>query len=121
MIKLSEDDKTKQEKRYKMKGTVSDFSLTGNGEFQWTPAPEACSSKEKTQELVDVLKEMPTDKATVWIDRLDLPETIKRCPLLQQDNDIKKEFDDFTAKNIRSKKPKNVIQEQGGEKANGQE
>lgn len=118
---MSENDKTKQEKRYKMKGTVADVSLTGNGEFQWAPPPEACSNKEKTQELVDVLKEMPTDKATVWADRLDIPETIKRCPLLQQDNDLKKEFDDLTAKNVRSKKPKNVIQEQGGGKANEQE
>lgn len=121
MIKLSEDDKTKQEKRYKMKSTVGDFNLARNGEFQWAPAPEACSNKEKTQELVDVLKEMPTDRATVWIERIDLPETIKRCPLLQQDKDLKKEFDEFIAKNPRSKKPKNVIQEHGGEKANEQE
>lgn len=120
MIKTSESDKTKQEKRYTMKGTVVDVYLAENGEFKWTPAPEACSNKDKTQELVEVLKEMPTDKATVWGDRIDIPETIKRCPLLQQDNDLKKEFNDFTAKNVRSQKPKNVIQEQGGEKANGQ-
>jgi hypothetical protein len=120
VIRLNEDEKTRQEKRYRMKGTPIDVDLTSN-EFGCAPAVEACRDKDRTREFLDVLKEMSTDKAGVWAERLDIPETLRRCPLIEQDKDLKKEFDDFIAKNVRSKKPKNVMPEQGGEKANEQE
>lgn len=115
-----EDAAKEKERRYRMKGTPVDVYLVGNGEFQWAPAPEACCDKDRTREFLDVLKEMPTDRATVWGTKLDFPETIRRCPLLQKDTDLLKGFDDFvTAIGVNNNKPKTGKQEQGGEKANG--
>jgi hypothetical protein len=118
---LSEDEKTRQETRYRMKGAPVEVYLASNGEFRWAPAPEACCNKDRTREFLDVLKEMPTDKATVWGTRLDFSETIRRCPLLQKDTELLKDFDDFvTAIGVNATKHKTAKQEQGGEKANGQ-
>ena len=105
-----------------MKGAPIEVYLTENGEFQCTPAPEACSDKNNTQEFLNVLKGMPQNKATVWAKRLDLQETIKRCPILQHDTDLHKELNDFLAgTDAHINKPKTIPHENGGDKANGQE
>lgn len=108
--------------RYKMKGAPIEVYLTENGEFQCTPAPEACSDKISTQEFLNVLKAMPQDRATVWAKRLDLPETFERCPLLRRDTDLRKQLNDFLADtNPHINTPKTLTQKDGGDKPNGQE
>jgi hypothetical protein len=118
---MSENQKTKRETDYKMTGISIDTYLTKNGEFQWVPAPQACSDKEKAKEILDVLAAMPPDKRAVWRSRFDLPDAKKRCPIIPADENLEKEFDEFfTAPDAHAVKPKANKQEHGGENADGE-
>jgi hypothetical protein len=121
VAKLSENDKTKRETDYKMTGISIDVYLANNGEFQWVPTPHACSDKEKAKEILDVVAAMPADKRAVWRKRFDLLDTKKRCPVIQAEKSLEKQFDDFfTPPDTRTTEPKITKQEFGGETANGE-
>jgi hypothetical protein len=123
VIKLSENEKPKQD-RYKTKNASFDVSIGKNGEFLWAPAPEACSDETATREFIDLLIAMPKDKGGVWLKRLDLQEAGRRCPLLRQKADLQTVLNDLLNDlnvNTTKPKPKTNTQENGGDRANGQE
>ena len=117
MSKIEKTEKT-SESRYKMKGTPIEVYLTENGEFQWTPAPEACSDNDSIREFLDVLKGMPQAKGAVWGNRINKQETAKRCQLIKQEIALQNELDAFLAS--LGSNP-NKLKQDGGEKSNGQE
>ena len=58
----SAEEKTKNEQAYYMKGIPIHAYLSENGEFRWIPAAVACSNKENTKDILEVLKKMPEDR-----------------------------------------------------------
>jgi len=121
VIELSENEKPNQD-RYKTKDVSIEVSIRKSGEFLCAPAPEECSDETAARELIDLFNTMPKDKGGVWLRRLDLQETIKRCPLLRQKADLQTAFNDLLNDlNVNTTKPKTNTQKNGGDKANGQE
>jgi hypothetical protein len=102
------EEKTKNEQAYFMKGIPIHAYLSENGEFRWVPAAIACSSKENTKDILEVLKKMPEDRRTVWASRLDRDQTKTSCPILRDNTDICQEFDEFCAAydKLDQKKPR---------------
>jgi len=101
-----------------MKGIRIHAYLSENGEFRWVPATVACSSKENTKDILEVLKKMPKDRRTVWTSRLDRDQTKINCPIIRDNTDICQEFDEFCAaydkldrKKIRENKRGDVVNE----------
>jgi hypothetical protein len=91
------EEKTKDQQAYYMKGIPIHAYLSENGEFRWVPATVACSSKENTKDILEVLKKMPEDRRIVWTSRLDRDQTKTSCPILRDNTDICQEFDEFCA------------------------
>lgn len=90
-------DKTKQERVFEIKGIPIDAYLTETGDFRWIPASEGCDCVEKTERILEVLKNMPEDRRNVWASRLDLKETKLTCPKINEKADLCKEFDEICA------------------------
>jgi hypothetical protein len=84
-----------KESAYIMKGLPLLGFLTETGDFRWIPHKDACNSSERARETLEVLKKMPIDRRNVWGTRLDFDKTIATCPIIRQDQDLSKEFDDF--------------------------
>ena len=102
---------TKNEPPYSMKGIPINAYLSENGEFKWIPNTTACNNKENTKNILEVLKKMPEDRRAVWAARLDKEQTLTTCPIIQNESDLRKEFDEIsTAYN----KPKPEKTEKGG-------
>jgi hypothetical protein len=61
---------------------------------------------------------MPEDRRAVWVPRLDLEETLKRCPIIKKDPVLSKEFDELWAAYGKRKQRTNQTDQRqdGGEK-----
>ena len=98
-----------KESAYVMKGLPLLGFLTETGDFRWVPHRDACNSSERARETLEVLKKMPLDRRNVWGTRLDVDKTIATCPIIRQDQDLSKEFDEFCevydASKVKSAKP----------------
>lgn len=89
-------DKPKNEHAYYMKGIPIHAYLSENGEFKWIPNATACNNKENTQNILEVLNKMPEDRRKVWASRLDKQQTMTTCPIIQNEPDLRKEFDEIS-------------------------
>jgi hypothetical protein len=108
-------EKPKNKPPYQMKGIPINAYLNENGEFKWIPNPTACTNKEDTKSILDVIKKMPNDRHKVWISRLDKEQTLTTCPIIQKEPDLHKEFDEISAA-YNDQNPKNSNKQGGGEK-----
>jgi hypothetical protein len=107
------EEKTKDQQTYYMKGIPIHAYLSENGEFRWVPT--SCDDEEKARMTLGVLKKMPDDRRDVWGSRLDREDTIARCPVIKNEPELSKEFDEFFAaydKNRR--KPKQIAEPRDG-------
>lgn len=112
MSEPAKDSKTK-ESVYRMKGIPINAYLDETGEFRWVPT--ACSDEESVRMTLGVLKEMPDDRRDVWATRLDREDTIARCPVIKNEPELSKEFDEFcVAYDKNRRKPKQTAQQQEG-------
>lgn len=80
---------------YKMKGIPVHAFLIETGEFNWIPVQQTCSNSEKAKEILEVLKKMPEDRRAVWATRLDIKQTREICPIIKNEENLSKEFDEF--------------------------
>jgi hypothetical protein len=101
-----------------MKGMPLNVDIDETGEFRCVPDSSACEDKEGAKTVLDVFKNMPHDRGEVWVPRLDLEETFRRCPVIKEDPELSKEFDELCAAHGKSKRGmKQTDQRQeGGEK-----
>ena len=111
------EEKTKPERAYEVKGIPVHAYLIENGEFQWIPTFQACGNKENAERVLEVLKKMPEDRRAVWASRLDNEQTKMTCPVIREEADLCKQFDEFCATYSRSKSKK-AEKMNGGETSN---
>jgi hypothetical protein len=104
--------KPKTQPPYHMKGIPINAYLSENGEFKWIPHPKACTNKENTKNIIEVFRKMPIDRRNVWASRLDKEQTFTTCPIIQNEPDLHKEFDEIAP---ALNKPKPEKTEKGGE------
>lgn len=110
------EEKTKQERVYRMEGIPISAYLSETGEFRWVPTAQACCDSQNTKRMLEVLKKMPEDRRTVWASRLDIEQTKMKCPVIRKETDLCKEFDEFCAAYDRTKK--SADKRKGGERSN---
>jgi hypothetical protein len=118
---MSENGESKP-REYEMKGMQIALHLIQHGEFAWVPAPQTCSTEENVENMLDIIQTMPKTRRDVWIPRLDIPETIKRCPIIRQKASLNEKFTRILATDSNSQQPSNEIQKpEGGEQSNEQQ
>jgi hypothetical protein len=94
MLRMNEENKG-EEPVLKMKGVHASIYVLKIGEFAWVPSPEACATKKAAKELLEVFREMPEDKSKVWRTRIDLETAIATCPIIHEDTDLRKQFEEL--------------------------
>jgi hypothetical protein len=92
---LSEKDNTKKESAYRVEGISIQAYLDEAGEFRWIPASQACSDKDNAKKILEVLRKMPEDRCAVWVKRFDTDQAKATCPIIHNEPDLCKEFDEF--------------------------
>lgn len=107
----------KQESVYTVKGVPVKVFLTETGDFRWVPAFSACGDVERAKVFLDVLQKMPPDRRAVWATRLDTEQALNTCPVVRDDVDLHKAFDQLCAAYNKSKL-KAAEETAGGEKPN---
>jgi len=90
-------EKKKREPVYDVKGIPIHAYLIETGEFRWIPTSEACGNRENANKILKVLRKMPEDRRSVWVSRLDAEQTKKMCPVIHEEADLCKEFDELYA------------------------
>lgn len=64
---------------------------------------------------MEVLNKMPGDRRDVWAPRLDREDTIARCPVIKNEPELSKEFNEFCAAHEKNRrKPNQIAQPRGG-------
>jgi len=119
---MSENGESKP-REYKMKGMQIALDLNQQGDFAWVPAAQTCSTEENVENMLEIIETMPKTRRDVWIPRLDIPETLKRCPVIRQNASLNEKFTGILATDSNSKQPSNEIQKnpEGGEQSNEQQ
>lgn len=112
------EEKTKKEQVYTVKGIPVSVYLSETGDFRWIPASLACDDKEKAKEFLEVLKKMPEDRRAVWASRLDTEQAKTTCPVIRNESDLCKEFDQFCAAYNKPNLKRPDIKAHGGEMPN---
>ena len=106
---MGDAEEKNPEHSYSMKGIPIHAYLTQNGEFNWIPTSQACTSKKQTREILRMLEGLPEDRRAVWASRLDINQTKTKCPIIHDDNDLRTEFDNFcstyNSSKLRKTKP----------------
>ena len=108
--------RTKQEHVYTVKGVPIKVYLSETGDFRWIPTSPACGDKEHAKEFLEVLQKMPTDRRAVWATRLDAEQAKIACPIINEDPDLCKTFDQLCAA-YNKPKLKQIKETNGGEGA----
>jgi len=93
---MSETEKPGAE-RYEMKAIQILVHLNKQGDFGWVPTAQACDTLKKAETIIDVLTKMPRSRRLVWTERLDVEDTISRCPVIRDNADLNRKFTDLTA------------------------
>lgn len=88
---------TEAERPYKKPEFSAEVSIDSTGEFAWRLQKGSCLTREKAEEALKALQQMPADRRAVWVKRLDVAESVKGCPILRQDKEIAKALDDLVS------------------------
>ncbi len=89
------EKKAEKQSVYRMNGVPANVYVLENGEFGWIPSPEACATKETAQKLLEIFRKMPHDKSKVWRTRIDPETAIAACPVVHEDTDLSKQFEEL--------------------------
>jgi len=73
----------------------AEVSMGPDGNFTEVLSGPSCLDPEKAREALRILRELPPDRRAVWVKRLDLAATLKRCPLVRDDPELSKGFADL--------------------------
>jgi hypothetical protein len=110
--KESEGSET-MESFYRIKGIPINVYLDETGEFRWVPT--SCTDEKTVKKALEVLRKMPDDRRDVWGARLDREDTMARCPIIKNEPELSKEFNEFCAAHEKNRRnPKRINQQQEG-------
>jgi hypothetical protein len=112
---LDSEEKRKPEQTFTIKGIPILAYLTETGDFRWIPTPQACNNSEQTRQILAVLNDMPEDRKVVWASRLDIAQTKTNCPIINKEDEIRKEFDALSS-TYDAAKLRNAKTNKGGER-----
>lgn len=90
---MSNEEQRRPRQSFTIRGIETLVYLTETGDFRWIPASEACKNSERTRRILEVLDSMPEDRREVWASRLDVAQTKANCPIINQEDEIRREFD----------------------------
>lgn len=86
-----------EEEPYRKPEFSAEVSIDSTGEFAWRLQKASCLTREKAEEALKALQQMPADRRAVWVKRLDVAESVRVCPILRQDKEIAKELEDLVS------------------------
>ena len=109
-------EKSKREGVYTVKGVPINVYLSETGDFRWIPTSPACSDSKHAKEFLEVLRKMPADRRAVWAARLDAEQAKIACPIISEDVDLCKAFDQLCTAHDKIKL-KQIKETNGGEGA----
>ena len=107
-------ERAKSEGIYTVKGIPAKVYLSETGDFRWVPTSPACGDSEHAKEFLEVLQKMPADRRAVWATRLDAEQAKIACPIIREDADLCKTFDQLCAA-YNKPKLKQTEETKGGE------
>jgi len=86
---------TEEQDHYTRPEVNMEVNMGPDGNFSEVLSGPSCLDPKKAREALRILRGLPPDRRAVWVRRLDLEATLKKCPVVRDDPELSQGFADL--------------------------